>query len=857
LRNIFRSFITTSAILLYLIIFTSTSPAQLSETGRMVHFRPITASENIDIIIEAEIIDAEEPPQAARIYYRSSEQGSFSISEMSIKTLEINGVIPSDDVVLPLIEYYLEVDFPGGMKITYPVGAPDVNNPITIDIIPNGATIDIGSSAIEIISPEPGIRVNEEDVLIALSLQQHIREMNPDSLLLELNGVDVTRSAFISKEIISFAAKRLRSGIHRIALFELKGERKIHLIGWGFSVVSGDDELRHSRIPFKGNIATNYTHEEISSRKRDILTLASKIRGTSDKVKWAGSIFLTNLEDAELQPQNRFMGMMKVGKFDLKAGDIQPRFSQFTMWGSRNRGVELNLRSSSVNLSFAVGSLLRAIEGTSRTVVDTIYKTNDLGDTTSVEIKTSIITDVPGTYNRMFIAIRPSFPISRYGFLSFNILKVKDYITSINYGLNPKDNLVIGGELELNTRNRRLTFKSETALSLYNSNIASGPMSQAKILEDLIVVNQFFEPLPTDEKILEDNVGNSVLAFTVLKELVKSSMAHETSLGLNYFRNDFRVAFKSVGRSFRSLGSRGVQTDTRGISLSDRIRLFDNRVYVNASYDSYTDNVNGRKPKDETLHRQTMSGGISFYTSENLPNLSFNSRLYGRENSAEIDTVILPDGSEDYTGNPVKDRTLTNSISIDQRFKLGSTEHSAVFAYNTSASDDDYNPNSASDMTTINVGLTSRLLKSFESGFAVSISNQNSFNAANTIEYSRVSANIRYMLLPESLWLSSAINTSFATGGNNEVNIEPTDPDVDRNNVVRSKNIDYRRTQLSFGSEFHLSKQHEFSLNANKVFHDDRGYTLYWSNRKINNKSAATYIKQDDFVTRFKYAYIF
>ena len=135
----------------------------------------------------------------------------------------------------------------------------------------------------------------------------------------------------------------------------------------------------------------------------------------------------------------------------------------------------------------------------------------------------------------------------------------------------------------------------------------------------------------------------------------KCSAAIPISIKLNFFKNELKLGYKSVGRSFKSLGSPGVQTDIKGFSVSDRLRLFNNRIYLNFGFDNYDDNVNDRA--ETTTNKKTMTGGMSFYTPPSLPNLNFSTRLYNRKNDAEIVYVYLPDGSLDSTGNPVEDQT--------------------------------------------------------------------------------------------------------------------------------------------------------------------------------------------------------
>jgi len=831
--------------------------AQMMQMERIYHIPETKTIAGLPLLLECRIENGINPPVSAQIFYRTQGKSAYSFIDLSVDEWQLSATIPASEINPPGLEYYFQADLPSGVILIFPVGAPIDREPFRVDVIRADDDAGAGNPVVTILNPNRGETITGKEVVIAIGLDQRVRELNPKDLRLELNGVDVTKFAIISRDIVTFISSRIRNGKHRIALYENKDDVKEKLVEWTFisegftkGVITEDKNI-------EGNVTVKLNQEDISSRLRDLALLDGRISGEYKDIDLSGKLYLTSLENKNLQPQNRYLGVVRYKKLTLKIGDTQPRFSQFTMWGSRNRGVELNLRSSSASLSIAVGSLLRSNDSTSKTIIDTTYELSDHGDTTGVEINTSII-PIPGTYNRMLIAIRPSFPISRYGFLSFNILKAKDQVTTISWGRKPKDNLVFGADIDLTFLDRLIKLSSETAISLYNSDISSGPLSQAKSVKDFIVVNQFFEPLPSDSAIFDTTASSGELAFSVLKELFKSSMAHQTNLGLNLKRNQVNLSYKTIGQSFRSLGSSAIQTDIHGFSISDRIRLFNNRVYLNLGYDNYSDNVNGRT--SNTMNRKTLSGGIAVYTSEEYPNFNFNSRMYNRYKEAEIDTVKLWDGEEVTTGYPIEDKTSSFDISMDQDFQFKGFEHNAVFSINRSQSSDKYNEESASDMSSITIRLSSQRDRKIETNIAFSRTDQNSANGQNKINYNVVSARARYLLLPiYKVWISGGINGTLANGG-----YSPSLEDTTYSPVAGYQ-IDFVRMEFSFGVDIKHKDNHSIGLGIYKVNHTDNGSITTWEKvagnwqvkSYLKNKDQATYIKQEDYAVKLRYTYKF
>jgi len=817
-------------------------PGQALALGeQLLHNPVIDAVAGEPLRIEATVESEASLPTEGRIYYRTPDQEAFSYIEMLIEQMQLTGEIPAEVVKEGEVEYYLEVYLSGDLTLTYPEGAPETE-PILVVVRPARAAPVRGQQAVTVLSPEPGARIYEEQLLIAVSIDQSVRRLNPKALRIELDGEDLTPKASVSEDMVSVVVEKVGYGKHNAALYLVSKERREKLIVWGF-MVPAPPVSPTAMGPVSGKVITSYKHEEIGAHLRNYTYLDGNARGNIGQVDWLARAYVTSLERGYLQSQHRFLGGLKYKGLILRAGDTNPRLSEFTLWGARTRGLELNLKSKSFNLGLVWGYMRRSIEGE----VDSVFTTDPntgLQDTTYSYHR--------GTYSRRLLAIRPGFPISRNATLSFNVLKVKDDEASIDEGAAtyPKDNLVVGADLGMHFDKRRILFNSEFAISAYNSNTTDTVLSDAEDIEWLITVNQSFEPLPADEEILEAGIGKGTLAKKVFSELLKSSLAHRTSLTLNYFHNELRLGYKSFGRSFRSLGSPTVPFDINGFSIQDRLRLMNNRLYLTLGYEGYQDNVNGRS--ETTLDRGIFRWGIAYYTPPEYPNLNFGLRLYNRDNNGT--EVFHPDTSDLVIADTrVDNKTTSYNFSINQSFELGGLDNTAVLFYNASLTDDEISEAAETDLSIFSLSLSSRLGRLLETRAAFSSTNQKSLGGDYENDYNVLSLSGRYMFIPKRLWLNGGLNLTLADGGNESLNPDPDDPAADPL-TTRSFKLDFTRMQFSLGAEYLVSQRHSFSLNTYIVSHADDGYLEYWDG---HSEKTEDIVKQNDFVTRLQYTYTF
>lgn len=853
-RSIYLSAVLTIAFITLNLIHTPV----YAQSGRLVHTPPTSALSGQPIDLEASLEGFNVLPVEARIYYRSSGQNAFANVELRRDRNRIFGEIPA--VGKADIEYYFWVELEGDIIITLPEGAPNRAEPFTAPVRQIEGEAEVQESAVVILSPEPGELCGEDHILIAVSLLQAVRQLDPANIRITLDGRDLTKSASITEELVIVTVPSVRPGEHTAKILYVKDGKTEKLAGWIFHrPLQGLPE--RSKSPVQVNASAGYAYEDISENIRRVSYIDSRVNGKFGKFEWMGRGYISSLERSDAQPQNRFLASLKYGGLRVNAGDVMPRFSEFSVWGVRARGFEVNLRTFAFNLDYASGEMRRAVEGVGYYTNDTTYVLGANGDTLrslvnpnedSIRVRYNVkrITS-HGTYLRNMTAIRPGFPLTDNLTLSFNILKIKDDVESIEFGHMPHDNLVIGSDIAYQSPKKRVFINSETALSMFNSDISGGPMEDAKQAEKIIIVNQYFDPMPTDSSILEGDIEPVKLAGKLWSELIKSSLAHRTDLTINAFRNEFKVGYKTTGRSFRSRGSPSVLTDVAGISIQDRIRLLNNRIYITIGYEAYQDNVNGRA--ETTTDKNILRSSIAVYSPSDYPNVNLGFRTYDRKNDGIRRSNTMADGTVIMTDTRIENTQNSFNFSIDQTFNLRGWSNLAMISYSSALSDDKISTAQNSEQSTIALSLTSVRQLLWEFRGSLSLTSQDAGAGGATMDYNSIFFNARYTFLPNRVWFNGGFSGTFAGGG--QSNINPPPPAALDSATVRNVQVDFSRLEFSLGLEYVPHTKHLVNLTASKAMHSDESYTEYYSGVKDFNKNRASFRKQNDFTIRMTYGY--
>jgi hypothetical protein len=259
-------------------------------------------------------------------------------------------------------------------------------------------------------------------------------------------------------------------------------------------------------------------------------------------------------------------------------------------------------------------------------------------------------------------------------------------------GKTPKDNLVIGTDIGFYFDEKRIAVESEIAFSMLNRNIWEGAISKdeldtlldedddnkifGKMSLDLIpfdpadfknwfILNEYITPLaPIDVSVFSDSsditYGEAILGMP--------SLALRTKLNLNYFGHYATVEFSQVGPEYNFLGNPYLLTNNRELTISDKIRLFQNRMMLTLIYKHQDDNI-GTTVTNVTS-QNTLTANVTLIPGPSLPTLNLSYKLIGRDNGIkQLDTLLNEStGIEFYSDN--RENTQTTNIVASLNYSL-------------------------------------------------------------------------------------------------------------------------------------------------------------------------------------------
>ena len=313
-----------------------------------------------------------------------------------------------------------------------------------------------------------------------------------------------------------------------------------------------------------------------------------------------------------------------------------------------------------------------------------------------IEIDDDYISDANSTYLKTMIT--DSTYLVSYDDLMLHYNSFIYKVDSINYlnenwgGEKPKDNLIIGSELLFNLDDGKTIIHSEFNLSMLNQNLWNSitEVSQLDTLgSDTLQDGLFMDyPLSEAEKILEYKdifeLGFDQTPYfpyapnsnNILKAIFNMPSAiYKLGSKFNYGNHSIEYMYEKIGSEFHSLGNLYNQTDISKTSISDRMRFFENRMYI---YIDYTKQKEGLSLfGSNSLQTNIGTFNLSLYPGANLPNINIGFSNQNRSNNlsdayfSEDSTIILDTREHMYTNN--------YNISISDKILL-IKEHSINFS---------------------------------------------------------------------------------------------------------------------------------------------------------------------------------
>jgi hypothetical protein len=801
--------------------------AESSPPPGIIHFPVNSGREGESIYLEAKIEEISmQQVQYVRIYFRTKGSTNFRYVEMDEELDNYTGDIPASAVNSPGIEYFILALFSDRSMATNPASNP-YHNPHEIIITPTIVTpaektqketkeqlTSAGGVDLQtiILSPEPGESVVEDDVVIAVSFLGETDKVDIKTIKLFLDGKNYTSAAEISENMLTYVPQSLSRGAHRvkIELSDFSGNR-FEDLEWRFSIVSeraAEMETR-KKLPFSGNVYAEFRNEKFADSTYSVTNVGGRINGKFGPLKYNGRVFITSREDPKFQPRNRMFFEVGTSWIGAKFGDTNPTFNELMLWGRRVRGFEAYVKLGFINVEFVTGKTNRKIEGIPYDTDPNNPPPNYYypGTTTPATSMTGIYRT--GTFDQTLMAIRPSFGKGKYFQMGLNLVKVKDDAESIENGLRPKDNVVIGPDLLLAFDNHRIELKVSAAFSVLADDISNGALSTEDF--DSLDLDIPFNPADYEDYFV---LNTSMIP---LDPSGLTSLAYQGSFKFNYFNNFLNIVYKSVGSVYQALANNYIRKDIEGFSIYDRIRLYRNQIYLNLGFEKYLEEVSAEEDGDDATapnDYNALSIGVSLFPQARYwPRLNVNWKSYDRDNG--LDAVAYP-SAVNYKNSDI-------SFQMGYDITLFGLNHSFNISHITNDRADGFNRTYADFANSIQMY---SLKTDYQIPLTTTISyalNDNDAGGSYDFKYNMFGINGKYRMLNNDLTVSAGFSSTSAVGSN--IIMQTIDPitgaALPQPQLITSIYTDYKRIAFNFGGNYRFLRKHSIMFDMSIINHND------------------------------------
>jgi|TARA_Y100000310_G_scaffold322896_1_gene382540 hypothetical protein len=264
---------------------------------------------------------------------------------------------------------------------------------------------------------------------------------------------------------------------------------------------------------------------------------------------------------------------------------------------------------------------------------------------------------------------------------TYNIESFQTALTSAGHSLNaptshwggvkPTDNFVFGFNLGTTFDKKKLTLDFDWNMSMFNRDIWDGVMSKTKLdtvlddsldgyiglqydkdgkeisgttkiktsdilidpekLKDIFIINTNMSPLvPIDINALTKHPITSIINMP--------SSAFNIRLRGHYARNSFLVEYRQVGPEYVSLGNPFLRNNARQFTISDRVSLMDNKLFLNFGFKHLDNKI--LRTTINPLNTNTVFLNFTFLPGPGMPTFLVNYQSIGKNNEkTQLDTV--------------------------------------------------------------------------------------------------------------------------------------------------------------------------------------------------------------------------
>ncbi|MDR9418122.1 hypothetical protein [Gracilimonas sp.] len=420
--------------------------------------------------------------------------------------------------------------------------------------------------------------------------------------------------------------------------------------------------------------------------------------------------------------------------------------------------------------------------------------------------------------------------------------------------VQPKDNVVAGTDLKMNFLNNRLRFESEAVISALNDNIYGGPLtveraeelgfdinnSTANLLDQLswlIIVNENMNTLPLKLEEEEEGEDLNTSAF-----FPTSILAGNSQVSYRHPNNNLRIQYRWIGPNFYSLANSTVRKDVAGFTITDRLNMLSNRVYLTLGYENLNDNVSGTRRA--TTNTITYRANASWYPVDiNLPRISTGIRFRTRDNDVARENFLLPDDLQNsavqnviqerrtingqdslvtvVTPAPRLNKSFSFNTSITQQFNFFDARNDVSLSFNTLNTNDEVFAYGDVNSSSFALSMTSRFHGlPLETQVGMNYNSTEAGSGQNEINITGFYVGGNYRLLENALVVNGRVAVT-----NNSVSSRPLqimdydDPDTPRDDYYVlgevGEEIDYQTYVLQASARYNIDDYHALVFDAN------------------------------------------
>ena len=824
------------------------------------------------------IFTDEGPLGECLLYYRIPTAPEFDYTPFFEEYDYYVAEIPPEFLEVGHLEYYIYASDAEGNSRTSPEINPELN-PYRFSMVSEESSV---PTRVQLLSPEPGSKISMKPELIVISLFDPDEDTSPASVILWVDGIDVTKDAQVSPYLVTYYPQgKFDEGRHFIKIsvedyaghvteteeFTFSVQKFLTQGGGG----AGGLQLSYSQE----TLYDNYSKDQPSNKPVDQTKPRIKASYNWGWLKADGELFYNLYADGDSrdyaqnrQTINRYRLELKTNPAKIILGDVNPRFSELTIKGTRIRGIYAEADYGPFGMN--------AFYGTSKHKIDPykIAEGDSISDTLFYEDDTTIFvqygTATP-TYKRRSSGVRAAYYFARNSDTWLNsaewavsYLRFKDdtddslafrddlidlggyslagydsmymvlvYLPSLSPPITdpnsaeaqpywdrwavdngsvegflgkPKDNIV--GSTTLNFRIFKKTFISfETAVSMLNDN----QYASRSIIED-----------SEDQAIIDQaDWYDKNFGFTINNEInqifPKPTFYADLRTPIPFTPTNIKLNYRRVPDSFTSLGNPSIQKDISAFKADTRSRFFKNKLSFNLGGEDKVDNLYNSKDKTTTTNSYYTSVGLVF---PQYPTVNIGYRIITRDgeglSKAPTDSsmfIKLPDTSyiyhysdSVYTENTTS--TITTALGYNYRYQDWSANANLNLMFMNYADTKNSEYNFANNSLMLSLGVISPWPVGADISFGNSVNEPDDPNSTMTV-YNIMNGRLSYYFMERKF--TTYLGFEYLTG--------TKDPDS-----LTPDGIDNTKTGIRLGFNWKINPKTNLSLEGQAVdFTDNTG----------------------------------